>query len=335
MKLSIVMPVFNGGKSLASAVESLFAQDFTDWELVMVDDGSTDESPSIEESLSRRDKRIRVVRQPNGGVSIARNRGLDEACGEWVAWLDQDDAYLSGALAKIVEMTNAHPGCGCLQFPYVEMQPDGPGTPCIPPAYSMFGGREYSGLEAFDILFARRNVGGMNWQPWRFIYRRDSVPRFRAGVIHEDLDVLPLHLAGLPRVFISKDPVYAYRPPRSGSATAGFTPRRVRDILDVTGNVYAKLDKMAIQPGTLRGFRATLAYNLFGFYLATPDFSEPDRSELMDAFVEHGDWLLPVGSPRGTAWLKRLVLRLMGIRLAAIGVGLVRRFRKSHERMKR
>ena len=331
MKLSIVMPVFNGGGGLASAVESLFIQDFTDWELVIVDDGSTDASPSVEEALALRDKRIRVVRQPNGGVSLARNRGLDEIRGEWVAWLDQDDAYVNGALSQIVEMADAHPGCSCLQFPYVETQPDGSGRPYIPSAYSMFGGREYSGQEAFDILFARRGVGGMNWQPWRFVYRRDAAPRFRAGVIHEDLDVLPLHLAGLPSVFIANVPVYAYRPPRSGSATAAFTPRRVCDILDVTDHLYAKLSEMALPPETIRGFKSTLAYNLFGFYLATPRFSEPDRSELLDAFVEHGDWLSPIDSPRCTAWLKRLLLRVIGVRLTAVGVDMLMRCCKSHE----
>ena len=76
MKLSIVMPVFNGGKSLASAVESLFTQDFTDWELVMVDDGSTDRSPEIIAEMAKKDSRLIPVRQSNAGSISARKTGV-------------------------------------------------------------------------------------------------------------------------------------------------------------------------------------------------------------------------------------------------------------------
>ena len=220
MKMSVVIPVYNGEMHLADAVKCLQGQDFTDWEAVIVDDGSTDATPQIADGLARHDNRIRVLHQSNGGVSVARNHGLDEARGDWIVWLDADDAYVPGALRRIVDLTDSNADCNCLQFPYLEILPDGSLDPCVPPAYSAFGGKSYSGREAFDILFARKNVGGMNWQPWRFVYRHDSLPRFRTGVIHEDMDVLPLQLAGFERVYIAKEPLYAYLPARAGAATA-------------------------------------------------------------------------------------------------------------------
>ena len=330
MKLSVVIPVFNGADHLESAVGSLLAQDFTDWEAIVVDDGSTDATAEVARRLAGQDGRVRVVHQNNGGVSVARNRGLDEARGEWIAWLDADDAYVPGALSRIAAIADDNPDCQCLQFPYLETQPDGSAFPRVPPAYSLFGGHAYSGVEAFDILFARRNVGGMNWQPWRFVYRRDSLPRFRPGVIHEDMDVLPLHLAGLARVYIAKDPLYAYLPARAGAATETFTPRRVRDILDVTAHVYSTLPAAALSPEVERGFRSTLACNLFGFYLATPGFEEPDRSELLDAFVARADWLRAIDWPPRTAWLKRLMLRVLGVRATAVLVGALTHCRGLH-----
>ena len=170
----------------------------------------------------------------------------------------------------------------------------------------------------------------MNWQPWRFVYRRDSRPRFRVGVIHEDVDVLPLQLAGFNRVFIAKEPLYAYLPARAGAATETFTPRRVRDILDVTAHAYAQLDAAGLPADVRRGFASTLACNLFGFYLATPGFPEPDRSELLDAFAAHPEWLRAIDWPPRTAWLKRLLLRVLGVRLAARLVGRLTGYRGFH-----
>ena len=330
MKLSVIIPVYNGERHLSDAVKCLREQDFSDWEAVIVDDGSTDATPQIADGLARGDGRVRVVHQKNGGVSVARNRGLDEAKGDWIVWLDADDSYVPGALRRIADLADAHPDCNCLQFPYSVIQPDGALRPCVSPAYSQFGGRGYSGAEAFDILFARRNVGGMNWQPWRFVYRRDSLPRFRAGVIHEDMDVLPLQLAGFDRVFIAKDPLYAYLPARAGAATETFTPRRVRDILDVTAHVYAQLDAAELPAEVRRGFASTLACNLFGFFLATPGFPEPDRTELLGAFAAHPEWLRAIDWPPRTAWLKRLLLRVLGVRLTARLVGLLTGYRGFH-----
>ena len=330
MKLSVVIPVYNGEAHLGDAVKCLQEQDFADWEAVVVDDGSTDGTPRLVDELARQEPRVRAVHQPNGGVSVARNRGLDEARGDWIVWLDADDAYVPGALRRIAELADANADCNCLQSPYNIIQPDGSLQPCVPPAYSEFGGKGYPGLEAFDILFARKNVGGMNWQPWRFVYRRDSLPRFRAGRIHEDMDVLPLQLAGFGRVYISKEPLYAYLPARAGAATETFTPRRVRDILDVTSHVYAQLDAAKLPADIRRGFTSTLACNLFGFYLATPGFSEPDRTELLDAFAAHPEWLRAIDWPPRTAWLKRLLLRVLGVRLTARLVGRLTGYRGFH-----
>ena len=330
MKMSVVIPVYNGEMHLADAVKCLQGQDFTDWEAVIVDDGSTDATPQIADGLARHDNRIRVLHQSNGGVSVARNHGLDEARGDWIVWLDADDAYVPGALRRIVDLTDSNADCNCLQFPYLEILPDGSLDPCVPPAYSAFGGKSYSGREAFDILFARKNVGGMNWQPWRFVYRHDSLPRFRTGVIHEDMDVLPLQLAGFERVYIAKEPLYAYLPARAGAATETFTPRRVRDILDVTAHVYAQLDAASLPAVVRRGFTSTLACNLFGFFLATPGFPEPDRTELLDAFAAHPEWLRAIDWPPRTAWLKRLLLRVLGVRLTARLVGRLTGYRGFH-----
>ena len=335
MKISIVMPVFNGESHLAGALDSLIAQDFADWEAVVVDDGSTDATASVAEGYASRDGRIRLVRQQNGGVSAARNHGMDEAKGEWIAWLDADDAYVPGALSAVAALIESHPSCSCFQFPYLEISNSGGSDELRgSAAYSLCGGREYSGLEAFDILFSRTDTAGLNWQPWRFVWRRGTLPRFRLGVIHEDMDVLPLGMAVLDRVFIAKKPFYRYLPARAGAATEAFTPRRVDDILDVTRHVYSCIDSSPLPEGIRRGFRSMLAVNLFGFYLATPGFAEPDRSRLLGAFAAHSEWLTSIRWPPKTAWLKRLLLRTLGVKNTACLVGWLTSYRGFHKMSK-
>ena len=95
------MPVYNGEKYVAEAIESILAQTFTDFEFIIVDDGSQDRSPEIIREYVRRDDRVRCLRQErNTGVSSARNRGIDDAGGEFVALMDADDVSLPTRLEK-------------------------------------------------------------------------------------------------------------------------------------------------------------------------------------------------------------------------------------------
>lgn len=90
-EISIIVPVYNAGRYLHECVESIIAQTFTDWELLLVDDGSTDGSHAICDDYAVSDSRIRAIHQPNGGVSAARNSGLDKASGQRIAFIDADD----------------------------------------------------------------------------------------------------------------------------------------------------------------------------------------------------------------------------------------------------
>jgi glycosyltransferase involved in cell wall biosynthesis len=109
MKVSVVIPVHNGEKYLAQAIESVLAQTFRDFELLIVDDGSTDGSRAIAELYARHDGRIRVFSQPNRGVAAAGNRGLQEANGEWVARLDADDVFHPEKLERQIAFINHYP----------------------------------------------------------------------------------------------------------------------------------------------------------------------------------------------------------------------------------
>ena len=93
-KISVIVPVYQAEKFLRDCVESVRQQTFSDWELLLVDDGCTDGSPVICDELAQTDDRIRVFhKKKNSGVSETRNVGLDHARGETIAFLDSDDRY--------------------------------------------------------------------------------------------------------------------------------------------------------------------------------------------------------------------------------------------------
>ena len=96
--VSIIVPVYNTDKYLSPCIESILGQIFSDFELLLINDGSTDNSGKICDEYAEKDSRIRVFHKENGGVSSARNIGLDNAKGEWVYFVDSDDELLPGGL---------------------------------------------------------------------------------------------------------------------------------------------------------------------------------------------------------------------------------------------
>jgi glycosyltransferase involved in cell wall biosynthesis len=105
---SIIMPVYNHADYVAEAVESVRKQSFQDWELIIVDDGSTDGSAGLVDELARQDARIVALHQANAGPAAARNAGLDRATGQWLTYLDSDDVWYGNALENFARFAKAH-----------------------------------------------------------------------------------------------------------------------------------------------------------------------------------------------------------------------------------
>ena len=89
--VSIIVPVYNVEAYLSRCLESIAAQTFRDFECILVDDGSTDSSPALCDEWAQRDPRFRVLHQKNGGISAARNSGMDAAQGQYLVFSDDDD----------------------------------------------------------------------------------------------------------------------------------------------------------------------------------------------------------------------------------------------------
>ena len=117
-RISVIVPLFNKAPFVGRALRSVLAQTVTDFELILVDDGSTDDGAKVVEQFD--DSRLRLLRQNNAGPGAARNRGLTEARGELVAFLDADDEWLPEFLSESVRLLEAESGAAAVVSGYIE-----------------------------------------------------------------------------------------------------------------------------------------------------------------------------------------------------------------------
>lgn len=113
---SIIVPCYNVSDYVAKAIESVLGQDYMNWELVLINDGSLDSTLDVLNLYSQKDSRIAVYDIPNGGVSKARNYGLSVAKGDWIMFLDSDDWFESKALSTVSSYIQSHPDCDVFGF---------------------------------------------------------------------------------------------------------------------------------------------------------------------------------------------------------------------------
>lgn len=111
-RVSVIIPTYNRSRLLGETVESVLAQSFTDFECLIIDDGSTDDTGEVAREMAARDARIRLYIRKNGGGAAARAYGLSQARGEYVAYLDHDDRWAEEKLALQVEALDGDPECG-------------------------------------------------------------------------------------------------------------------------------------------------------------------------------------------------------------------------------
>ncbi len=201
MKLSIIVPVYKTEKTLRRCVDSILSQTFTDYELLLVDDGSPDSSGAMADGMATRDGRIRVMHKANGGLSDARNYGLDRCRGEYVAFVDSDDALAPHTLDTLMDIVSSHPEYDILEFPVLERH-GRPDEHLFNPGCKAYG-------SALDWL---AEYGLEHCWAWNKIYRRelfDNV-RFPKGKLYEDVLTLTQLLKKKPTIATTDNGLYLY-----------------------------------------------------------------------------------------------------------------------------
>ncbi len=166
--VSVVMPVYNSEDYVADALKSLLSQDFDGFEIVAVDDGSTDSSAVICDELARQDARLRVIHKENGGLCSARNVGIDAARGEYIMFCDNDDTVLPGFIADNYGVAQQS-GADLVRFGRIMLRTDSAGKvidvrELVPKERVAYEGEDI--LNNIDVFFS------LSCTAWTGIYRR-------------------------------------------------------------------------------------------------------------------------------------------------------------------
>ena len=211
MKLSVVVPVYNVATWLTQFLDSLKAQTLpaSEFEIIAVDDGSTDDSAAILKKFSSEMPNLRIVRQENGGLSAARNTGIAHASGEWLAFADSDDLVAPGAYARWLR--EAEEGTldmllGNGTYRYEGRKPD---------RLIFEGVAATAVISGRDWLRARLEAKFLPHMVWLHLYRREFIERnrfrFVPRLIHEDVIWTTRALLRAQRVRFDPEPSYSYR----------------------------------------------------------------------------------------------------------------------------
>ena len=217
-KLSIIIPAYNAAKYVERCIESIVSQGYDDVEILLVDDGSTDNTLQICDALATKYPCIKVLHKENGGVSSARNLGIDNAQGEYLMFVDVDDYLLPGALPNAMAVAEANPDADFSVFSFKRVSRKGDSNETILP------NRTYYRADRLDYI---KNVDTVVFgASWAKLYNRDFINdhqlRFDTDMISSEDNCFNFKVIEVVRCFLTSEiAVYCYDV-NYQSATAKF-----------------------------------------------------------------------------------------------------------------
>ena len=244
-KVSVIVPVYNVEKYVAKCMESILAQTYTDIELLIVNDGSTDGSYEICKDYALKDSRIKLFTQDNKGLSASRNRMLREATGDYVLFVDSDDWILPCLIERLIVLISEKDAdiaaCG-----YIKAKTDSiESVPRHNWRISTYTGKEFA--DDMTRLFGCRCFA------WGRLIRKSMIDslNFPEGKIFEDIFAMPeLVLSSCKAVVYTKEPLYIYRIRKDSISHRHFTLKRTDEL-----DSYIFLTRYGIEYDSKRVFR--------------------------------------------------------------------------------
>ena len=218
--ISIIVPVYKTERFLNACIASILAQTFTDFELILVDDGSPDGCPALCDAAAANDRRIRVIHKKNGGQSTARNAGLDAAHGEWIAFVDSDDTITPDYCAKLYAAVQA---TGAQMAVCNYRQVDESGQPLK---------EQYLHVRA-EVLDQKQALEHCTLLPYMVVWNKlfhaaiFEKLRFRENLIYEDTILMAQAIEQTEKVVNIPDQMYLYRKVRGSTMNSKVTLRNL------------------------------------------------------------------------------------------------------------
>lgn len=279
MVLSVVVPVYNVEKYLDECVASVLRLK-TEFELILVDDGSTDRSGQMCDAWAQRDPRIRAVHQKNGGLSAARNTGIRHSQGDYILFLDSDDYLDPGETDRL--MASAAESNDVLMGLYRAVYTD---CDTAENEFSPALERLKGAVPIADFLSALPLNGKESYIiAWRFVCRREFLWKndlmFLPGIYHEDEEWSQRLFCAAAQIYVVPCHFYQYRQARAGSITASRKPKRVYDRFTIIHRGISILETRAVSEPFKSYIRKQTALLYYANMIDYSILSHEDRKKL-------------------------------------------------------
>jgi len=230
--VSVVVPVYNVAEYLRECVDSIIGQSYSNLEIILVDDGSTDCSGDICDDYEKKDKRIKVIHKDNGGLSSARNAGMDIMTGKFCTFIDSDDVVSVSFIEKMMKKMQEN-NADIVACSYTrdinDLESKQEGTVEIADAH-----------KALMYIFSEKTMSTSAWgklyksTPWKGI-------RFPEGYIYEDYATIYKVILLANMIVISSDPHYFYRPNPESITGTSFYPKRLQ-YFEITNSIIPVIE---------------------------------------------------------------------------------------------
>jgi len=269
--ISVIVPLFNTESFVKDCLDSLVAQTFNDFEVIIIDDGSTDNSARIAAGYASSDARFRLIGQPNKGLSEARNTGLKIARGEYVTFVDSDDCVTPNFLELMLSIAKEQQAdIVCCNFQNVNEEFKITES-CTSDQILSKTSTCLTAEKATAIALYQDSLP--DYSAWNKLYRTSlwNNQKFEAGIYFEDFAVIPDILLLSNKVAITKDRLYLYRKRTNSILSTSFSTKKLV-LLDIAERV---LDKMTGKSKPLyKAARSMLVSASFSILMRTDDTEE-------------------------------------------------------------
>lgn len=211
--ISVIVPAYNAEKYIVNCVESMRKQTFQDWEMVIINDGSKDQTRALCDQCAAEDARVRVIHlRKNAGVSNARNVGLSDAQGEYIAFLDADDQYEPHCLQTMWDAMQAA-GADSAACAHLNLWPNGTQTPEISIPAGVYDAEGIREKIVYPLLGDRLTQPVFNGFIWRYIYSAEIIKKAKItfeGAYLEDELFLMEYFCNAQKLAVTEEPLYRY-----------------------------------------------------------------------------------------------------------------------------
>lgn len=316
MTFSIVIPCYNTAVWLEDCLESIVRQNYTDWEIILVNDGSTDNTEDIIKLYEGTDSRIRVIRQENRGVSASRNRAILEAKGDYILFLDSDDWYKDENCLSQIKDSLHNENIDIVVFRYQTVKDNGNIREHLQ-YFEKMEGYIYTGEEYLQAVLSEKEI--YQWYPVLYAFKRElwikNNIQFDPELwILEDMNILYQVILKALRIRILDRSIYQYRI-RKGSALQTLSVKSMKSMLNVCKDTVNEINRTEFDEKLRMLLNSNFVLVYFQALISINSLKKSDRKEVFEILKENRN-LMNYAIRKKNVFVRRLT-HILGLHITA------------------